>query len=222
MKNMMKLFVLTLALILAFTCTACADPQVTESTPTESQVMEAAPTESQVTESAPIESQVTEPAPTEPQATEPAPTQPQVTEPAPTEPEATEPTPTEPEVTEPAPTEPAPSVTNEFVNLSNYAYDVNSLSIKPRHVYWQDGKLVAECFVINGYAHTVYNIEVKSLSFANPDGLIAAGSFGSLQNLVLGPYQYAVWTFTFSPDCISAAGASLSTLVCNASTSNWY
>lgn len=114
-------------------------------------------------------------------------------------------------------------VDNYFFNDTNYAYVVNELSIKPRYVYWQeDGTLVAECFVINGYAHAIYNIEVKTISFANADGLIASANFGALKDLVLGPYQYYVWVFSFPPDCVSSFGASLASLICNASTSNWY
>ncbi len=239
MKTITKLFAMILALTFIFTCAGCADfsqnpsntqPSVTETAPSTGvtevisatpEVTDPAPTEPKVTEPIPTD----EPAPTEPKITEPTPTEPTATEPAPTESKATEPAPTEPKATEPAPTEPEVPVipeTNEFFNPNNYAYDINSLSIKPRYVYWRDGNLVAECFVINGFAHSIYNIDVKSLAFSNPDGLIAAATFGSLQGLVLGAYQYAVWTFTFSPDCISTTGASLSTLITNSSTSNSY
>ena len=139
------------------------------------------------------------------------------TEPTPSESQASE-----PQTSEPSPSEPVLPATNEFFNSSNFAYDINLLSIKPRHVYWQDGKLVAECFVINGFSHTVYGIEVKSLRFSNNDGLIAETSFGSLEGMVLAPYQYAVHTFIFPSDCISAPGVSLSFLQCDASTSNRY
>lgn len=137
--------------------------------------------------------------------------------------EPTEPSePKENEVTEPS--QPAEDMAdNYFFNDTNYAYVVNELSIKPRYVYWQeDGTLVAECFVINGFSHAVYNIEVKTISFANADGLIASANFGALKDLVLGPYQYCVKVFSFPPDCVSNFGASLASLTCNASTSFWY
>ena len=122
------------------------------------------------------------------------------------------------------PSQPAEDMAdNYFFNDTNYAYVVNELSIKPRYVYWQeDGTLVAECFVINGFSHAVYNIEVKTISFANADGLIASANFGALKDLVLGPYQYCVKVFSFPPDCVSSFGASLASLMCNASTSFWY
>ena len=122
------------------------------------------------------------------------------------------------------PSQPAEDMAdNYFFNDTNYAYVVNELSIKPRYVYWQeDGTLVAECFVINGFSHAVYNIEVKTISFANADGLIASANFGALKDLVLGPYQYCVKVFSFPPDCVSNFGASLASLTCNASTSFWY
>lgn len=152
------------------------------------------------------------------------PKQDEVTEPTePKQDEVTEPSePKQDEVTEPS--QPAEDLSNNyFFNDTNYAYVVNELSIKPRYVYWQeDGTLVAECFVINGFSHAIYNIEVKTISFANADGLIASANFGALKNLVLGPYQYYVWVFSFPPDCVSIFGAFLASLMCNTSTGFWY
>ena len=109
--------------------------------------------------------------------------------------------------------------TNYFLNETNNAYDVNSVSVKPRYVRWENGTLIAECFVINGHNTTAYNIKVKELTFSNGSGLIAAASFGDLQNLVLEPYTYALWTFTFGADCISNPNADLSSLSTTFSTS---
>lgn len=116
-----------------------------------------------------------------------------------------------------------PPVENVFYNPNNTAYDMNALSIKPGRVYYEGDTLVAECFVINGFNHNVFNISVTELSFANEDGAIASASFGDLQGLTLAPYTYAVWTFTFGPDCIERQGADLTGILnCNAKTSNYY
>jgi SLAP domain-containing protein len=112
--------------------------------------------------------------------------------------------------------------TNYFFNDANNVYDANSISIKPRYVYWDGGKLVAECFVINGFGHTVYNINVKSLSFANPDGDIASAAFGSMDGVTIAPYSHVIWTFTFGEDCVVSPGADLSSLKYKSSTSNSY
>lgn len=111
---------------------------------------------------------------------------------------------------------------NYFFNDTNNTYDINAISIKPRYVYWQDGCLYAECFVINGFAHNVYNINVKSLSVANNNGVIAAANFSTLDGVTLAPYSHIVWTFCFSVDCVNSPNADLSQLIVSASTSNNY
>ena len=121
------------------------------------------------------------------------------------------------ETTEPE-SETAAPVVNEFFNDTNNTYDENAVSIKPRHLYWENGTLVAECFVINGYTTKTYNIKVNELMFANANGVIATASFGELSGLVLEPHTYAVWTFKFAPDVISAPNADLSSLIYRSST----
>ena len=106
---------------------------------------------------------------------------------------------------------------NVFFNDSNNAIDVNAVSIKPRYVYWDNGSLVAECFVINGFSHNVYNIDVKALSFSNDAGLIASAGFGTLNGATIAPNSYLVWTFSFAPDTVAANNALLSHLICNSS-----
>lgn len=112
---------------------------------------------------------------------------------------------------------------NKFFNENNSNYDSNAISVKPRYVYWENGELVAECFVINGFSHNVFNIDVKSISFSNSSGLIASGSgFGVLSGVTLPPFTNIVWTFRFSPDTVVNYGADLSRLTCNARVSNSY
>ena len=112
---------------------------------------------------------------------------------------------------------------NVFYNENNSYYTVDTLSINPRYVYWDGGKLHAECFVVNGFNHAVYNINVKELSFSTDDGtLIASAAFGALENVTLPPYSNVIWTFVFNEDCVFSAGADLSALITNYSTSNSY
>lgn len=111
---------------------------------------------------------------------------------------------------------------NYFYNENNNYYDPNALSIRPLHVYWEDGILVAKCFVINGFSTNAFNIDVMELSFYNDSGLIASGSFGALQDLVLPPYTHTVWTFTFSGDAVVNYGADLGHLICDASVQNYH
>ena len=99
-----------------------------------------------------------------------------------------------------------------YFNNNNNFYDMGSVSIRPRHLYWEGDVLVAECFVISGFNTPVSNIRVDSLGFANKSGQIADAAFGTLDGLVLQPYTHALWTFRFAPDVIDQFNADLSYL----------
>lgn len=197
----------------------------TEADPTESTGDVSVPTQTEPDTTLPTETEpvVTEPVVTEPAVTEPPVTVPPVTEPAVTEPVATEPPATEPPVTEPPVTQaPATDPNNYFLNETNNAIDANAVAIKPRHVYWENGQLVAECFVINGFPHTVGNINVKALEIYNESGQIASGGFGELQGLVLPSGYHGVWKFVFNADCVSQVNAALQSLTLRYNVSNTY
>lgn len=114
---------------------------------------------------------------------------------------------------------------NVFFHDTNYADSLhtNNVTIKPRRVYWDNGKLQAECFVINGMSGAVWNVNVNGLRFYNRAGNIANASFGTLNansqfNGSIPAHSYIVWTFTYAPDCIYNYGADLSELGCEART----
>ncbi len=109
---------------------------------------------------------------------------------------------------------------NYFLNENNNFYDKDAVSVRPKYVYWYDGKLIAECFVVNGFDHPVFNIDVKKLSFSNEDGLIAEGVFGKLNGVTLQPHTHIVWTFTFSEDCIAKYAADITSLIYNSNVEN--
>lgn len=101
---------------------------------------------------------------------------------------------------------------NYFFNDENNIVEENNISIRPRYVYWDNGYLVAECYVINGYSYPITEINVEELYVYNNSGLIAAASFGIMNNVVLQPNEHVIWTFRFAPDTIFMQGADLSEL----------
>lgn len=110
--------------------------------------------------------------------------------------------------------QPIPMLENIFTNDNNY-YDADTVSIKPQHVYWQEGKLFAECYVINGYDCEITNIAVQSLAFNNCSTEVASAiDFGVLEGVTLPPYSHIVWTFVFSEDAVQSYGADLTQLGC--------
>jgi len=195
------------------------------SVPTQTEPDTTQPTATEPTGTEPVVTQpvVTEPVAAEPPATEVPVTEPAVTEPIVTEPVTTEPPATQAPSTEPPATQaPAADPNNYFFNENNNGIDVNAVAIKPRYVYWENGKLVAECFVINGFPHTVANINVKALEIYNASGLIASAAFGELQGLVLPSGYHGVWKFVFNADCVSQVNAALQSLTLRYNVSNTY
>ena len=110
---------------------------------------------------------------------------------------------------------------NYFYNDLNNAYDLNNVSVKPKYMYWDDGALVAECFVINGLDTAVYNVNVNNLEFSNESGLFASASFGTLQGASIAPYSYIVWTFNFPADCVYKTNADLTGTINTSANTNY-
>ena len=117
------------------------------------------------------------------------------------------------------PPAPEPAQNNIFFNESNNTYDAEQVTVKPRYVYWKDGRLIAECFVINGCSVPVSDINVQGLAFANKSVNIASAAFGPINGVVLQPYTYIVWTFEFGSDTVMSYGADLNWLICNCNVS---
>ena len=112
---------------------------------------------------------------------------------------------------------------NYFYNDTNNYYDLNQVSIRPRYMYWDNGVLVAECFVINGLPVNVYNINVENLEFSNGSVKIAQAAFGVMQNAVIAPYSHVIWTFYFDSNCVLSANADLTGFMnCSSNTSYNY
>ena len=115
--------------------------------------------------------------------------------------------------------------TNYFFNDMNYYQEAgDTVTIRPRYVYWEGDKLVAECYVVNSVDRPVYNIDVKRLSFSNDSGntYFADATFGVMNNATIDANSYIIWTFVFSGDVVLSPGESLQTLLCNCNVSYYY
>lgn len=219
-----RMIAAVLAMLLVFSCVACGkDAESPETSANPSQGTTAPATEPQ---DEPTELSVTQP--TEPES----PSDPQEPE-VPTDPD----TPDEPETpmnpespsepkppveqekpTEPKPTEPATK--NEYFNDTNYEMEEGKIAVKPRHVYWKNGKLVAECFVINGESYIAQNICVTNLVVETPDGkVIAEGYFDYTHEEEVRYGSWYIQTFTFPTEKVRIKDADLQGLVLKEGTS---
>lgn len=221
-----RMIAMMLAVLMLISCAACGNDtpgstdneSVTTAPTTESAQ---GSTEPEKLPSAPDATNPSEPTiegtePSEPATT---PTEPEVPVTQPTEPEAPVTKPTEPE-TPIQPDPPAPVVKNEYFNDTNYEMEEGKIAVRPRHVYWKDGKLVAECFVINGESYITQNICVTNLAVETPDGKVIAKSYFDYTHEE--EVRYGSWyiqTFTFSEEKVLIKDADLRSLVLKEGTS---
>lgn len=104
---------------------------------------------------------------------------------------------------------------NVYLNNNNNYITGGEMSINPRYVYWRDGNLVAECYVINGTASTVTRLRVNELTIRDSSRVIASADFGEVSISAIGPNQHQLVTFTFGTNDINIPNATLKVL-------NWY
>lgn len=221
-----------LAALLALSCAACGK-DVTENPAASSKPTQGTTTPVTEPEDLPAEPSATQPgepeSPSEPQEPDlpgesETPTDPDVPE-VPTNPDAPEvpnvpDVPTDPETPdEPVPPaeqeKPAePAVKNEYFNDTNYETEEGRIAVKPRHVYWKDGKLVAECFIINGECYIAQGICVTNLLVETPDGkVIAESCFDYTHEEEVRYGSWYIQTFTFSAENVRIKDADLQDLV---------
>lgn len=97
-------------------------------------------------------------------------------------------------------------------------WSAEAISVVPKEVFWENGALVARCYVVNGFSKAAYNVHVEKVEIFNGKGeAVAGGTFGA-QNLSIAPLAYVEHTFTFTDDAVLTLHADLSTLTVNAST----
>lgn len=104
---------------------------------------------------------------------------------------------------------PGPDSDNVLWVDGNSSYEEGLVVVKPRYMYWNNGVLYAECYIVNGCDYTVSGIEVETLSFANDSGEFAWASFGELVDVTIPPYMNIIWTFVYTEDAVIMPNADL-------------
>ena len=87
----------------------------------------------------------------------------------------------------------------------------NEVNICPYHVWYENGKVFADCYVINGFDHAVFNINVPDMTLStNTDGLFAKTSFsGIYYGRAIPARSFIRWTFSFPGNSVLKANAKL-------------
>lgn len=86
---------------------------------------------------------------------------------------------------------------NIYYNNSAPAVTEGVVTVQPIEVRYDNGALVAVCYVINGTQQTVENIDVYHFVLENDGQRLAAANFGYLQNAAVAPGEAIKWEFRF-------------------------
>lgn len=86
-----------------------------------------------------------------------------------------------------------------FNQPNNYYETVNTVTIVPTYVRFENGALIADSYIINGYGRTVYNVNVEDYSLYDSNkNKYACGNFGIIGNGgSIAAHSWVKWTFTF-------------------------
>ncbi len=86
--------------------------------------------------------------------------------------------------------------TSEFYN-PNMTFSGNGVNIAPYHIWYQDGKMIADCYVANLESFTIINISVDELRINAENKRAADAEFGELSGVKIAPYCYVKHRFIF-------------------------
>lgn len=84
----------------------------------------------------------------------------------------------------------------EYFN-PNVSIDGIGTNIVPIHVWYQNGKLYAECYIVNLSEEYVTDVDVERLALKFDGKLVADRAFGRIENINLKPFGYTTYKFEY-------------------------
>lgn len=106
--------------------------------------------------------------------------------------------------------EETPKAGNEYKNYNTPAVNYGQVTIAPRHLYYKNNSLYAECYVLNGMGRTISNVSVSDFQISGSTGKIAQAAFGVICGGASIPANGSVITTFRFPAGYARINASLS------------
>ena len=94
----------------------------------------------------------------------------------------------------------------------------NKVCVQPIHIYYKDGKVIAECYVFNTFSYSVTGIDINMKIDSKKGGVtVVKARFDNLLDLnnkiiELSPYEFTRCILTFSGESVISYGADLSNI----------
>ena len=108
------------------------------------------------------------------------------------------------------------SLSNEELYGSNYYMADNTtpekdkLLVRPKLLYWENGRFIAECYIINGRQSPFVLNRIDELTVSNGAGeTIARAEFEMAEPVTIGAQEYVTYTFVFDSDTVVTENAAL-------------
>lgn len=94
-------------------------------------------------------------------------------------------------------------------------WNADSISVVAKEVYFENGQLVAHCFIVNGYSTNATNVNIKQIIVLDKNGTQIAHAYFNSQNLSIAALSYVEHTFTFGADTITSTNVDMSVVTVN-------
>jgi len=112
----------------------------------------------------------------------------------------------------------------ELAMLTNYFYNdalagrytLNSISVVPVEVYFENGDLVLNCYIVNGFSTTATNVSILEMYVKDANGKTIAHDTFPEQNGTINAMSYVVHSFRFAASSVENTVVDMSTLTVNA------
>ena len=95
-------------------------------------------------------------------------------------------------------------------------WTANAISVAAKEVYFQDGKLVVHCFIVNGFSTVATDVSITEMNVIDKDGKMIASAIFNAQGFTMNPLSYIEHTFSFGSDCILNTDVDMSVITTNA------
>ena len=91
-------------------------------------------------------------------------------------------------------------------------WSASAITVVPKEVYFENGKLVAHCYIVNGYSTHATMVNISEISVTGKNDKAIAHAYFGAQNLSIAALSYVEHTFTFGTDTIISTYVDMSTL----------
>lgn len=91
-------------------------------------------------------------------------------------------------------------------------WSASAITVVPKEVYFENGKLVAHCYIVNGYSTHATMVNISEISVTGRNDKVIAHAYFGAQNLSIAALSYVEHTFTFGADTIISTYVDMSRL----------